>query len=219
MWANFAVVALDVGELAEAARAVGRVVEQTDGKAGVDVDVLDRLVDAVARGEEEAAPADVLESAATTAAVTGDASLQGGGHDPNSSRALSKTLFALFDRVLLPRVASARVFRAYARLLMHSRRYADSLKAHLDAYRAGPAAALQRGDTPDAEAWADAVREVREIVDVLANLGPRVEGSRWRAQARSLVRVFMARMREAMEEAEGWAELEGMAEELKAEEE
>ncbi len=106
MWANFAVVALDVGELAEAARAVGRVVEQTDGKAGVDVDVLDRLVDAVARGEEEAAPADVLESAATTAAVTGDASLQGGGHDPNSSRALSKTLFALFDRVLLPRVAS-----------------------------------------------------------------------------------------------------------------
>ena len=213
MWANFAVVALDVGELAEAARAVGRVVEQTDGKAGVDVDVLDRLVDAVARGEEAAPhPADASESAA----LAGEVSLE--GHDPNSSPALSKTLFALFDRVLLPRVASARVFRAYARLLMHARRYADALKAHLDAYRAGPAAALQRGDTPDAEAWADAVREVREIVDVLANLGPRVEGSRWKAQARSLVRVFMARMRDAMEGAEGWAELEGIAEELKAEE-
>lgn len=209
MWANFAVVALDVGELAEASRAVGRVVEQTEGKAGVDVDVLDRLVDAVARGEPAPDP-----SAAPDPSITG---LE--GQDPNAGPALSKTLFALFDRVLLPRVASPRVFRAYARLLVHARRWADALKAHLDAYRAGPAAALQRGDQPDKAAWADAVREVREVVEVLANLGPRVEGSRWKAQARSLVRVFMARMRDGMEGAEGWAELEALAEELKAEEE
>ncbi|KJA29551.1 hypothetical protein HYPSUDRAFT_174219 [Hypholoma sublateritium FD-334 SS-4] len=218
MWANFAVVALDVGELAEAARAVGRVVEQTEGKAGVDVDVLDRLVDAVARGEpapeptDAAAPADPSDT--TVAAATG---LE--GQDPNAGPALEKALFALFDRVLLPRVASPRVFHAYARLLVHARRWADALKAHLDAYRAGPAAALQRGDHPDGAAWADAVREVTEVVDVLAVLGPRVDGSRWRAQGRSVVRVFMARMRDAMEGADGWTELERLAEEMKAEEE
>ncbi|KAF8513894.1 tetratricopeptide repeat domain 27 [Gautieria morchelliformis] len=49
MWANYMVVAMDVGELAEATRAVTRVVEQRaekDGAACIDEEVLERLVDA-----------------------------------------------------------------------------------------------------------------------------------------------------------------------------
>ena len=52
MWNNYMVVAMDVGELSEACRALGRVVEERSAKDGascVDVDVLDRLVNAVTR--------------------------------------------------------------------------------------------------------------------------------------------------------------------------
>ena len=52
MWANYMILAMDVGEFAEAARAQARVVEERAAKAGaeaVDEDVLDRLVDAVTR--------------------------------------------------------------------------------------------------------------------------------------------------------------------------
>ena len=45
MWMNYMIVAMDVGELSEAARALGRIVEERAAKAGansVDVDVLDR---------------------------------------------------------------------------------------------------------------------------------------------------------------------------------
>ena len=57
MWNNYMIVALDVGELSEACRALGRVVEERaakDGAACVDEDVLDRLVDAATRGPEDA---------------------------------------------------------------------------------------------------------------------------------------------------------------------
>ena len=50
MWTNYMIVSMDVGELAEACRALGRIVEQRYDKIGaeaVDEDVLDRLVDAV----------------------------------------------------------------------------------------------------------------------------------------------------------------------------
>ncbi len=49
---NYTIVAMDVGEFAEACRALGRVVEERATKVGaesVDTDVLDRLVDAATR--------------------------------------------------------------------------------------------------------------------------------------------------------------------------
>ena len=52
MWNNYMIVSMDVGELSEACRALGRVVEERSSKDGascVDVDVLDRLVNAVTR--------------------------------------------------------------------------------------------------------------------------------------------------------------------------
>ena len=52
----------------------------------------------------------------------------------------------LFERTLLPRVSSARIFRARARLLRAQGRRAAALEAYVAAYRAGPA-----GSAGDAE--------------------------------------------------------------------
>jgi len=52
MWTNYTIVAMEVGEFAEACRALGRVVEERAAKVGaesVDEDVLDRPVDAATR--------------------------------------------------------------------------------------------------------------------------------------------------------------------------
>ena len=71
MWANYMIVSMNVGELFEAARALGRVVEETSDKVGaqsVDEDVLERLVDHVpdvdvAVGERRAVMEDPLRRA------------------------------------------------------------------------------------------------------------------------------------------------------------
>ena len=211
MWQNYAVVALDVGEPAEAARAVGRVVEERaarDGAACVDIDVLDRLVDAVARQRARA----------------GEGEAGGAGGDDGGN--LERRVTDLFERTLFPRVSSARIFRARARLLRAQGRRAAALEAYVAAYRAGPAGSA--GDAEmDVEKWREAVQEVGDIVDVFINFGPRqgeaVEGDEgeggkgggsWKLQARSVVRTFMARTRDFEDEPE-WARLEALLEEIK----
>ena len=55
MWYNYMVVAMDVGELSEACRALARMVRmriEKDGVAAIDIEVLNKLVDAVTRGHE-----------------------------------------------------------------------------------------------------------------------------------------------------------------------
>lgn len=206
MWANFSVVAVDVGELAEAARALGRVAEcraAKDGAACVDLDILDRLVNAVARAPPRAEDA-------------GDGDAAAAAFSPNEGHGLLPRVRDLLERVLLPRVSAPRIFRAYARLLTWQARYADALAAHLDAYRAGPAGTMEKGET-DVAKWREAVADVVDVVDVLRNFGPRVEGSRWRSQARSIVRTFIGRTRDFEDEPE-WATLQALAEELKHEE-
>ncbi|RPD67461.1 TPR-like protein [Lentinus tigrinus ALCF2SS1-7] len=203
MWNNYMIVALDVGELSEACRALARVVEERaakDGPACVDEDVLDKLVDAVTRaragGGEEKPDA------------TADAASQTAG--------LERRVDDLFERTILPRVSSPRIFRARARLLMSEGRYGDALNAYLDAYRAGPAGTMEKGET-DVERWREAVGEVEEIVDVLRNFGPRVEGFNWKLQARSVVRTFMGRTKDFEDEPE-WARLVALQEEIRKEE-
>jgi len=68
----------------------------------------------------------------------------------------------------------------------------------------------------DVDKWRRAVTDVEDIADVLRNFGPRVEGSRWRAQARSIVRTFMGRTREFECESE-WNKLVLLQEELNSE--
>lgn len=203
MWSNYMIVAMDVGELSEACRALGRVVEETSDKVGdkaVDEDVLERLVDAVTR-----APASLEGS------ENGDAST----HNLNEGHGLLRNVTILLEKTILPRVSSPRIFRAYARLLTWQSRWEDALKASLDAYRVGTAGTMRRGETDPAK-WREAVVEVEEIVDVLRNFGPRVSGN-WRLQAHSIVRTFAGRTKESFEDEPEWYRLEELREELKNE--
>ncbi|KAI9057662.1 tetratricopeptide repeat domain 27 [Trametes sanguinea] len=208
MWMNYMIVAMEVGELSEACRALTRIVEERaakDGAACVDEDVLDKLVDAVTRGTGEA----------SSVGGEGTPEVAAGATRAYVSTGLERRVTDLFENTILPRVSSPRIFRARARLLMSQGRYEDALNAYLDAYRAGPAGTMERGET-DVEKWREAVGEVEEIVDVLRNFGPRVEGFNWKLQARSIVRTFMGRTKDFEDEPE-WARLTTLQEEIRRE--
>ncbi|KAG6887909.1 hypothetical protein C0992_010259 [Termitomyces sp. T32_za158] len=208
MWSNYMVVAMDVGELAESCRALGRVVEETSDKVGadsVDIEVLERLVAAVTRAPTN--PEDKgTEGGEASAAL-----------DPNEGRGLLGSVSRLFERILLPRVSSPRIFRAYARLLTWEGRWEEAIKAYLDGYRTGVAGTMQSGET-NLERWREALGEVEDIVDVLKNFGPRVEESKWQLHGRSIVRSFMGRTRDFEDEPE-WGRLLEIREELSQKEE
>ncbi|KAF8878587.1 hypothetical protein CPB84DRAFT_1688262 [Gymnopilus junonius] len=204
MWYNYMIVAMDVGELQEACRALGRIVEQTGDKAGaltVDEDVLDRLVEAVTR-----APPNPEEAAAEEGAVP----------NPNEGHGLYRSVLNLLERTLLPRLSSPRIFRAYARLLSWQSKWEEAIKAYLDAYRCSIAGTIEKGETDSAK-WREAVTEVEEIVDIVRNFGPRVEGYKWRSQARSILRTFIGRTREFEDEPE-FGRLTELQEDLRKEE-
>jgi hypothetical protein len=206
MWYNYMIVSMNVGELFEASRALGRVVEETSAKVGaqsVDEEVLERLVDAVTRS-----PANPEEA------------VEGGDHtnanmNQNEGQGLLRTVLNLLEHTILPRVSSPRIFRAYARLLTCQARWEETLKAYLDGYRCSTAGTLEKGES-DMGRWREGVNEVSEIVDVLRNFGPRVEGFKWRLQARSIVRTFVGRTRDFEDEPE-WARLIELQEELRME--
>jgi tetratricopeptide (TPR) repeat protein len=199
MWANYMVVAIDVGELAEACRALARVVEERAAKDGADcVDdaVLERLVDAATRDDEEIP-------------TNGDVA----GQNPRAG--LLRQVSDLLDRVILPRVSSGRVFRAKARLLMSQGLLEEAVEMYMNAYRISSAGTIEKGET-DLQKWKEAVNEVEEIVDVLRNYGPRIEGSKWRLQARSILRTFMGRTKD-FEDEQDWSRLVQLQEDLRLE--
>ena len=202
---------MNVGELFEAARALRRVVEETSDKAGVqsvDEGVLERLVDAVTR--EPVNPEGAMEEGAMEGGnSTSDAS------NLNEGQGLLRTVLNLLEHTILPRVSSARIFRAYARLLTWQERWEEALKANLDGYRCSTAGTMEKGES-NVESWREGVNEVGEIVDVLRNFGPRVDGYKWRLQGRSIVRTFIGRTRDFEDEPE-WHRLTEMQEELQEE--
>ncbi|KAF8437171.1 hypothetical protein L210DRAFT_3406240 [Boletus edulis BED1] len=213
MWSNYMIVAMDVGELSEACRAQARIVEERAAKTGaecVDEQVLARLVDAVTRARADPDP-DPDPDATITAATdpAGEETLTRERdvvrNHPSEGRGLLGRVLDLFERTILPRVSSPRIFYAYARLLTSQARWEDALKAYMDGYRCSTAGTLEKGDT-DVEKWREAVGEVEDIVDVLRNFGPRVPGFNWRHQGRSIVRTFMGRSRDFQDEPE-WSRL------------
>ena len=208
MWANFMIVSVDVGELAEACRAMGRVVEERadkDGAGCVDIAVLERLVDAVTRSPK--IQAEEYESAP----------------NPNEGLGLYKRVDELFTRIILPHIStSPRIFRAHARLLVWRSRWSEALEAHEAAYRCG--VAIDQSVETDLQKWRDAVDEVTEFVDVLRNFGPRAseeeekesggaDGGKkkrsgsWQFRARTVVRTFMGRTKDSFENEPEWAKL------------
>lgn len=206
MWTNYMIVCMDVGELAEACHALARIVEQRSNKVGaecVDEDVLDKLVAAVTQ-----APADIQESSDPNG--TGERVAL----NPNEGHGLLKRVEDLFERVILPRVSSPRIYRAKARLLTWQSRWEDAIKASLDGYRSGVAGSMEKGET-DLESWKEGLREVEEVVDVLRNFGPRVDGFGWSLQAKSIVRTFMGKTKDSFEDEKDWEKLTELLEDLK----
>jgi len=211
MWSNYMIVAVDVGELSEACRAQARIVEERADKVGaesVDEQVLEHLVNAVTQGQSDSP--DYTETAENKGDTTSDV------RNPNEGRGLLGMVSSLLEQTILPRVSSARIFRTYARLLTWQSRWEDALNAHLNAYRCGPAGTFEKGES-DIEKWREAVTEVGEMVDILINFGPRVEGFNWRHQGRSVLRTFIGRSRDFEDEPE-WTRLLEMVDWLRNEE-
>ncbi|KAI5993589.1 hypothetical protein EDD15DRAFT_2196576 [Pisolithus albus] len=207
MWSNYMIVAIDVGELSEACRAQARIVEERADKMGVecvDDEVLERLVDAVTRRQGDDPDQPTMEDKQGT--VTGAV--------PSEDHGLVRRVVDLFERTILPRVSSSRIFRTYARLLTWQSRWEDALNAHLNAYRCGPAGTFEKGET-EVEKWREAVNEVGEIEDILANFGPRVEGFDWKHQGRSILRTFIGRSKDFEDEPE-WPRLTEMLDWLRS---
>lgn len=202
MWMNYMVVSMDVGELTEACRALARVVERRadkDGSSSVDEDVLDKLVDAATR------------SAVQAETESPEAQQQRSW----SPKELLKRVTELLDNTILPRVATARVYRARARLYTFHADYESAIRLYMDAYRLSTAGSMEKGET-DVGNWRVAVTEVEEIVDVLRNFGPKIEGYKWGLQARSIVRSFMGKTREDFEDEAEWQRLVGLTEDLRS---
>ncbi len=197
MWQNYMVVAVDVGELSEAARALSTLVEMRSGKdaaAVVDYAVLSKLVDAVTRESWNGGKGDEDKEGPVTS---------------NEGFGLLPIVDRLFDSVILPKVSdSPRVFAIHARLYRWKEDWAAALECYLKAYRSGVAAdeRIER----ELPRFREAVEDLEELVNLMQNLGPRakeqeemqgrVKGKAkwhdWKFQARTLVRTFTGRVKD-----------------------
>ncbi|KEI37379.1 uncharacterized protein L969DRAFT_96458 [Mixia osmundae IAM 14324] len=212
VWQNFMIVSVDVGELTDAARALGKLVELRADKVGdeaIDFEVLERLVNAVTRGKSYA------ELSAPPVDNSDETDV-----GPNSSRALWPRVKDLFERTLLPRISSApRLFLAYANLLYWAGDLKGSIDAHLKAYRCS--SAVKDEAASQQSVFITAAQEVLDVVDVLRNMGSKeVDGqlvlADWRYQAKSIVRTFLARTRTNFEEEPAWQSLNEELQDLKS---
>lgn len=249
MWTNYLLVSVDIGELFEACRAQSRIVELRSTKSGeecVDIDVLERLVDAANRDRPSSAVNTAVTEAGTDAEETArtDSNSQPSSSklsdnvddgppldesapvNPYQGQGLLPRVCELLEQTILPRVSSPRIYRAYARLLTSQGRWDDALKAYMDAYRSSPAGSFVKGETDETK-FHEAVDNIEEIIDILRNFGPRAETkgtrgksgsvSKWLPQARSIVRTFMGRSKENFEDDPYWEKLTQLQDELRKE--
>lgn len=197
MWQNYMIVAIDVGEMAEAARAQSRLVEDKRDKEArtvIDEAVLSKLVDAVTREDWNGGQGSLGEGQVRTS---------------NEGLGLLPIVDRLFDVVILPKCSTLpSIYTIQARLKRWQEDWAGALDCYLKAYRAGIAAdeRIER----EVDRFREAVEDMGELVDLMRSLGPRAKVQEesagltkgqaqwrdWRFQARTLVRTFMGRTRE-----------------------
>jgi hypothetical protein len=141
--------------------------------------------------------------------------------DIEKQRGLAGRVRSLFEVTLLPRITtSSHLYTSYARLLLALGDVKESLQAYLKAYRVD----VVQNDSvniskPEFERAAERVQETAEI---MRNLGEK-EGSdgipalpNWKTQARSMVRTFLGRTKEAFGDETSWEFLQEELQELKA---
>ncbi|SCZ88845.1 BZ3500_MvSof-1268-A1-R1_Chr2-1g04673 [Microbotryum saponariae] len=208
MWYNYMIVAVDVGELSEACRALTRITEMRiakDGEGAIDLEVLERLVDAVTRQLDD----EPDQAQSSTPYV-----------NPNSGKGLLPRVERLIDTTILPHCSSsARVFLARARLYLFQSDYAGALDCHLKAYRA--VVGSDESITHDKKAFLAATTRVEEVVTMLENLGPKSKADGelvakdWKFQARSIVRTFMGRTRDSFGDEKAFEKVKDLLQDLK----
>lgn len=197
MWQNYMVVAVDVGQLSEAARAQARLVEDRrdkDASSVIDEALLSKLVDAVTREDWNGGNGSLAEGAARTS---------------NEGLGLLPIVNRLFDEVILPRVSDMpAVYTIQARLKRWQEDWSAALECYMRAYRAGIAQDQQV--ERDVKRWREAVEDLGELVDLMRNLGPRAKAQEeadglekgkahwndWKFQAKTVVRTFMGRTKD-----------------------
>ncbi|TIA90537.1 hypothetical protein E3P99_01493 [Wallemia hederae] len=222
IWQNLMVVAIDVGQLADAARAVGRLAdirgEAICGEAddASELDVVDKIVDAVTlapRNEKDA--------------IEGDASAEGAqvAHNPNEGHGLLRAVDRLFEYSLLKKVSSSpRIFKSYARLCFWKGQYANALDMHLKAYRAS--VAVDETVETDLPTFRRAAEAITDLVDVLQNFGDKPADANdpdnqqdaspdWKYQARSILRTFLGRTKTSFEDEKEYEQLKELLAEVK----
>lgn len=236
VWTNYLVVSIDVGDFLEAAHALGRVVEiraagggadgpgPNDDKArgaseraelAIDFSSLQRLVGAAVRAGQSA----VTEAQQARADGPGSQAATTAAASAAHARTLLRSVFTLFDSVLLPRVSdSMQLWQLYARLLMFQGSNRACILAHLRAWRASaPYEAAHDSvlDLPLIKAGTELLTETVEVMENLslrpAEAAPTIALDRpdlpssdkelvdatpamkdWKFKARSLVREFAA---------------------------
>ena len=214
MWSNYLLVSIDLGLNSEAVRALSRLVEERARHVGedcVDDEVLDRLVGAVTKGAQPG----------TEEAKTEEV-------NPNEGQGLLWNLNRLFEVVILPRIStSPRIWRSWARLLMWQGRIPEALDSQVKAYRAS--VVNDEEVERKVERWREAVEETKEIAETMMGLGPKAvdvemrtlgEGEKgewkdWKFQARSMVRSFMGRTKDAFGDEKEWEVLKEVLDDLK----
>lgn len=231
---------MEVGEFSEACKALGRVVEELaekNGASSIDLEILEHLVELVVKpGWEQE---HLLVKDGGNASMPPDGKPEN-RPSSNVGRSLYPRVADLFTRTILPRISSSpRVFRAYAKLLMWRKGpcWADeALDAYMNAYKCSVVDDDKVGT--DVERWRKAVGEVEDLVQMLGVLAPSINGAmensgtkqaggiiasgtegqrsefKWKFQARSVLRSFMARTRSTFEDEPEWEKLNQLLQNL-----
>ena len=216
------VVSVDVGELSDAARAIGRLVDIRgericgENDDSNELDTIDKVVDAVTRAPRNESDA-----------IEGDASAEGAQvvHNPNEGHGLLRTIDRLFENNLLTKISSStRIFKAYAKLLLWKGKYREALETHLKAYRASIAS--DSNVETDTKTFKSAALDIMDLVDIMRNFGDKPADVNdvqnqddaspdWRFQARSIVRTFLGRTKNSFEDEPEYDQLKEVLQDLK----
>lgn len=194
IWENLMVVAVDLGDLSEACRALRSIVElraQHDGDACVDLAVLERLVNA----------------------VTQDTAASLGGGAESQARGLAGRVSELFDQVILPKFSNnPRIFQAHAKLSRWKGDIKTSLDDYLKAYRCS--VAVDPKVETDKKAFDEGAEEVLELVELLRNNTDELPDANF--TCRSLLRTFLGRTKASFEDEPAWTKLQEELKDLKS---
>ncbi|PWN32184.1 TPR-like protein [Meira miltonrushii] len=234
VWNNYMIVSVDCGLMADAVRSLVRVVElrsvsrvlpgsdptsSSSIAESVDIAVVNRIVDAVIRAPSSEQDALVEHEDTSSTNVQAPVSKQA-NHNPNEGHGLWPTVRSLFENTLLPKISDMPdLWRAYARLLFWRGRLRSALDAHLTAWRTSYGA--EGCDLTSQTIFVQAVEALTELCELLENFGhpsptakrePAMEN--WQFRARSLVRTFMGRTRDAFESDPSWDRLQELRDSL-----